>query len=349
MDGVAFCHPIAAQRDAKGGPNLSKKLEYTGKRLLQMLLVLWAVATILFLIFRLMPGNPLTAFLDPNLTPEHQAALLKEFGLDQPLWMQYLIFLKNLAMGNLGISFFYKQPVSKILAQVLPNTLWLTFFALIVAYAVGVVGGIVLAWYRGTWLDTVGTTVVLMTRSAPEFWVGMVALAVFSFKLGLFPGSGVSDPGVVFRSEWEKLFSADFWHHLALPGLTLALYLCGLPLLLMRTNMLEVMGDEHITMSRMKGFSEWRIMLKHAARNALLPVMTALALGIGYAVGGNVVIETVFSWPGLGHLLVKAVAQKDYPLAQGAFFLIAVVMIFMNLVADFMYSVLDPRVGAGRR
>lgn len=331
------------------GWQLAKRWTYVGGRLMQMLLVLWAVATILFLIFRLMPGNPLTAFLDPNFTPEQQAALMKEFGLDKPLFVQYLVYLKNLATGQLGTSFFYKQPVGKVLGAVLPNTIWLTLFGLGVAYVVGVVGGVVLAWFRGSWLDTLGTTLVLMTRSAPEFWVGMVALAVFAFGLGWFPGSGVSSPGVVFPSELAKLTSADFWHHLALPGLTLALYLCGLPMLLMRTNMLDVLGDEHVTMSRMKGFSEWRIMLRHAARNAMLPVLTALALGIGYAVGGNVVIETVFSWPGIGQLLVKAVAQKDYPLAQGAFFLIAAVMILMNLIADFLYSVLDPRVGAARR
>jgi peptide/nickel transport system permease protein len=324
-------------------------LDYILNRLIQTLFVLWAVATILFLIFHLMPGNPLAAFLDPNFTGEQQHALMKEFGLDQSLGVQYLIYLKNLVTGNMGTSFFYKQPVSRVLMQVLPNTIWLTGFSLILAYAIGTVGGVVLAWFRGSWLDTVGTTFVLMTRSAPEFWVGMVVLAVFSFNFGWFPGSGVSSPGTIFPSEWAKLLSANFWHHLALPALTLSAYLCGLPLLLMRTNMLEVMGDEHVTMSRMKGFSETRIMLKHAARNALLPVMTALTLGIGYAIGGNVVIETVFSWPGLGQLLVKAVAQKDYPLAQGALFLIATIMIMLNLVADFMYSALDPRVGTGRR
>lgn len=307
------------------------------------------MATILFLIFRLMPGNPLAAFLDPNFTPEQQAILMEEFGLDQPMWMQYFIYLKNLVTGNLGTSFFYKQPVGEVLFKVLPNTLWLTFVALGMAYVIGVLGGILLAWFRGTWLDTLGTTLVLMTRSAPEFWVGMVVLALFSFKLGLFPGGGAADPGTTFASEWAKATSGDFWHHLALPATTLAAYLCGLPMLLMRTNMLDVMGDEHVTISRMKGFSEWRIMIRHAARNALLPVITALALGIGYAIGGNVVIETVFSWPGIGGMLVKAVAQKDYPLAQGAFFLIAMVMVLMNLIADTMYSVLDPRVGSARR
>lgn len=307
------------------------------------------MATILFLIFRLMPGNPLVAFLDPNFTQEQQQALMREWGLDKPLWVQYLVYLKNLAQGNLGASFFYKQPVSKVLGAVLPNTLWLTFAGLVIAYVVGTIGGVILAWVRGSWLDTAGTTLVLISRSAPEFWVGMLVLAVFSFKLGWFPGSGAATPGTLYASEWAKMVSLDFWRHLTLPALTLAGYLMGMPLLLMRSNMLDVLGDEHVIMSRMKGFSEARIMLRHAARNAMLPVITALALGIGYAIGGNVVIESVFSWPGLGQLLVKAVAQKDYPLAQGAFFLIATVMVLMNLLADMMYSVLDPRVAGGRR
>lgn len=328
---------------------MTRRLAFIGSRLLQTLLVLWAVATILFLIFRLMPGNPLAAFLDPTFTKEQADALLKEFGLDQPLWVQYLIFMKNLVTGNLGTSFFYKQPVGQVLAQVLPNTLWLTFVSLGIAYLVGTVGGILLAWFRGSWFDRFGSTLVLMTRSAPEFWVGMVVLAIFSFRLGWFPGAGVSSPGTTFSSEFAKAASADFWHHLFLPAITLALYLCGLPMLLMRTNMLEVLGDEHVTMARMKGFSEVRIMVRHAARNAMLPVITALALGVGYAIGGNVVVETVFSWPGLGQMLVQAVSRKDYPLAQGAFFLIAVMMVTMNLLADMMYSLLDPRVGAGRR
>lgn len=327
---------------------MSRRWRYLAGRIGQTIAVLWVVATILFFIFRLMPGNPLAAFIDPNFTPEQQAALLREFGLDQPLYVQYALFLKNLVSGNLGDSFFYKQPVGRVLAAVFPNTILLTGVSLLIAYGVGVLGGVLLAWRRGTWIDHLGTVVVLMTRSAPEFWVGMVALAVFSFQWKWFPASGVSDPGVHLPTVWAKLTSADFWHHLALPAATLAAYLCGLPLLLMRSNMLDVLGDEHITMSRMKGFSEARIVLRHAARNALLPVVTALALGIGYAMGGNVVIETVFSWPGLGQLLVKSVAAKDYPLAQGAFFLIAVVVVLMNLVADLLYGVLDPRVGGGR-
>ena len=186
-------------------------------------------------------------------------------------------------------------------------------------------------------------------RAAPEFWLGMVLLAVFSFQLGWFPSGGANSPGAMYTSEWARLTSRDFLWHLVLPAATLALYLQGLPLLLMRSNMLDVMSEDFITMARMKGLSQWTIVIRHAARNALLPVATAFALGFGASIGGNVVVETVFSWPGLGKLLVGAVASSDYPVAQGAFFLITVVLVTMNFIADLLYTVLDPRVSHGKR
>ncbi len=322
---------------------------YLVGRLLQSVLVLWVVVTILFLIFRLAPGNPLVAYIDPTFTEEQQQILLHQFGLDRPLWMQYFIYLGNLLKGELGQSFFYRDSVSQLVWEAFPNTILLTGVALVLAYIAGVIGGIIMAWRRGTWLEKIGITFTLMTRAAPEFWVGMIALTIFSFTLGWFPSSGATSPGTIYESELEKILSLDFWRHLALPALTMALYLHGLPLLLMRNNMLDVLEEDFIVMARMKGLSEWRIMLRHAARNALLPVVTAMALGVGYSIGGNVVIENVFGWPGIGRLLVRAVGASDYPLAQGAFFLIAVVMVVMNLVADLLYGLLDPRVSTARR
>ncbi len=310
----------------------------------QFLFVLWAVATILFLIFRLMPGNPLTAFIDPNFTAEQQAQLIHQFGLDRPLPQQYLVYLWNLAHFQLGDSFFYKEPVSTLVFEVFPNTLLLTFTALIIAYVIGVLGGVVLAWKRGTWLEGVGIPLVLVTRAAPEFWIGMILLAIFSFSLGWFPAGGAITAGAEFGGLFGRVFTLDFASHLFLPALTLAIYLQGLPLLLMRSTMLEVLDEDFVTFARMQGFSEWSVVLRHAARNALLPVVTSFVLGIGYSVGGNVVVETVFSWPGLGRLLVRAVLAHDYPLAQGAFLLIAAVIIFMNMTAELLYRWLDPRV-----
>lgn len=322
---------------------------YLGGRFLQSLLVLLVVVTLLFLLFRLAPGNPLVAYIDPNFTEEQQEALLRRFGLDKPLPVQYLLYLGSLAQGEFGESFFQRKPVNEIIFEVLPNTLYLTFTSLLVAYIIGVIGGIILAWKRGSRFEQVGVTFTLMTRAAPDFWVGMILLAIFAFNLRWFPSSGATGAGVIYESEWDKLTSWDFWHHLILPATTLAIYLHGLPLLLMRSNMLEVLQNDFVTMGRLMGYSEWRVMVRHAARNALLPVVTALALGVGYSIGGNVVIENVFGWPGLGRTLVRAVAVNDYPLAQAAFLAIAVVMIAMNFLADILYGVLDPRVGSSER
>jgi peptide/nickel transport system permease protein len=311
-------------------------------------LALLAVTTILFFMFRLMPGTPLAAFISENLNADQQQAMLEQFGLDRPMWQQYFIYLGNLLRGELGLSFFQRRPVLTILLEVLPNSLVLTLISLIIAYIFGVLVGAWLAWRRGSWAERIAVPAVLATRAAPEFWIGMVLLALLSFKLGWFPSGGASSPGMVYAGDWQRMLSWDYLHHLALPVLTLALYLQGLPLLLMRSNMLEVMHEEFVTMARMKGFSTWRIVIQHAARNALLPVVTAFALGVGISMGGNVVVETVFSWPGIGRMLVQAVANLDYPLAQGAFLMIALVLAIMNFVADLLYMLLDPRVTHAR-
>ena len=314
-----------------------------------MVFVLWAIATILFLMFRLLPGDPTLAYLDPSFTEEQRQLLLRQFGLDKPLSQQYLLFFANLLHGEFGLSFRMRLPVVQLVFQTLPNTVFLTLTALIVAYVFGALFGALLAWTRGSLLETVSIPIVLATRAAPEFWVGMVLLAVFAFGLQWFPAGGATSPGAVFPSEWARVTSGDFVRHLVLPAATLALYLQGLPVLLMRSNMVEVMNEEFVTMARMKGLPEWSIMLRHAARNALLPLVTAFALGFGASIGGNVVVETVFSWPGLGRMLVDAVGSSDYPLAQGAFLMIATVLVVMNFVADLLYGWLDPRVAHGRR
>lgn len=319
-------------------------MAFVAKRLLHSLFVLWAVVTILFLMFRLMPGNPLAAYINEALTEDQQQQVMRQFGLDRPLYEQYVIYLGNLLQGELGTSFHRREPVFDIVLSVLPNTLVLVVSGLVLAYAFGVLMGAYLAWKRGSLIERALVPLALSTRAAPEFWIGMVLLAVFAFALGWFPAGGANSPGAFFPSEAHRLISPDFLLHLALPALTLALYQQGLPLLLTRSTMLEVMHEEFVTMARMKGLSTWRIVVHHAARNALLPVVTAFALGLGTTLGTNVVVETVFSWPGLGRLLVTAVASSDYPLSQGAFFLLAVVLVVMNLVADLLYGVLDPRV-----
>lgn len=324
-------------------------MSFTVKRLVHMVFVLWAIATILFLMFRLLPGDPTLAYIDPSFTEDQQKMIRHDFGLDKPLSQQYLIFLANTAQGDFGLSFRQRLPVVDLVFSTLPNTLLLTLTAVIAAYAFGALFGALLAWKRGSVFETISVPLVLATRAAPEFWVGMVLLAIFAFGLEWFPSGGAISPGGTYPTLAARLTSADFARHLVLPALTLAIYLQGLPVLLMRSNMLEIMGEEFVTMARMKGLPERTIMLRHAARNALLPLVTAFALGFGASIGGDVLVETVFSWPGLGRMLVDAVGSSDYPLAQGAFLLIATVLVVMNFAADLLYGVLDPRVAHGRR
>ena len=324
-------------------------LRLLGERLGHLLFVLWAVASLSFLMFRLAPGDPTVNFLSPTFTAETRAVLLRAFGLDRPLWEQYLIYFGNLLRGDLGVSFLQGRPVLALLGEALPNTIVLTLVSLLAAYAFGIVAGAFLAFRRGSAVEAVAIPAALATRAAPEFWLGMLLLTGLAFQTGWFPTGGAVSPGTAAGSTAERLLSADFWWHLVLPALTLALYLQGLPLLLMRATMLEVLSDEFITMARMKGLSRWSIVMRHAARNALLPVVTAFALGLGASIGGNVVVETVFGWPGIGRVLVEAVQGADYPLAQGAFIMIAAALVLMNTVADLAYAVLDPRVSVGAR
>ena len=319
------------------------------ERLGHFVFVLWVVITLTFVLFRLMPGDPTLNFLSPSFSEETRAALLKSFGLDRSIWDQYVIYLSNLAHGQLGMSFLQGQPVASLLAAALPNTLILTLASLVAAYAVGIVAGAFLAFRRGGAIEAVAIPAALASRSAPEFWLGMLLLAGLSFQAGWFPTGGALSPGGELAGFGASLLSGDYWWHLALPALTLMLFSQGLPLLLMRATMLEVLNDEFIVMARMKGLSRWSVVMRHAARNALLPVVTAFALGFGASIGGNVVVETVFAWPGIGRVLVQAVQGADYPLAEGAFILIAAILVAMNTLADLVYSALDPRVSVRAR
>lgn len=324
-------------------------IRHAAERLGHLVLVLWVVITLTFVLFRLMPGDPTLNFLSPTFSEETRAALLKSFGLDKPLWDQYLIYMSNLLHGDLGMSFLQGKSVASLLADALPNTIVLTVVSLCGAYAIGIVAGAYLAFRRGGAVEALAIPSALATRSAPEFWLGMLLLAALSFQAGWFPTEGALSPGQELGGFGARLISGDYWWHLALPALTLILYSQGLPLLLMRATMLEVLNDEFIVMARMKGLSRWTVIMRHAARNALLPVVTAFALGLGASIGGNVVVETVFAWPGIGRVLVQAVQSADYPLAQGAFILIAAVLVTMNALADLAYSALDPRVSVRAR
>ncbi|WP_103679969.1 ABC transporter permease [Alkalispirochaeta sphaeroplastigenens] len=319
-------------------------LFYIAKRLMVMVIMLFLIATMIFLMFRTMPGDPTASMVDPSIPREARQALLERYGLHESLWTQYQIFVQDLVRLDFGNSFFYNRPVLRVIGDRLPATLILMLSAMLVAYLAGVLGGAWMAWHRGSPLESVGVTVSLIFRSAPTFWVGLMAIMVFSVTLGWFPAQGMRSTGYTGDTFFEIFVNRDFLRHLILPSIVAGFYFLATPLLIMRNSMLEVMSEDYIEMARAKGLTERRVLYHHAARNALLPVVTAGALFIGAAIGGQVLIEVVFSWPGLGREIVQAVTRSDYPLAQGVFIIISAIMMLMNLVADVVYAFLDPRI-----
>jgi ABC-type dipeptide/oligopeptide/nickel transport system permease component len=320
------------------------KASFVIRRTLQLVVTLWAVATVLFALFRLMPGDPTSYVVSSQMTQEARQKIIESYGLNDPLHVQYIKFLENLLQLNFGQSFHSNQPVTDVIATYLPNTLVLMLTAFISAYAIGITLGILSGWYRGSRFEKNAVIVALTARSVPTFYVGLIVLWIFGASLGVIPMSGMTSLGSQSTSFWQMIFSVDFLHHLLAPALVLGFYFMGYPLLIMRSSMLEVLSEDFIDVCRAKGLKERTIMFRHAARNALLPIVTAAAIALGYAVGGSVLIETVFAWPGLGREMVRAVLRRDFPVAQGTFIVLAATIITLNFIADLAYGYLDPRV-----
>jgi len=310
-----------------------------------MVLSLFTVITVLFFLFRQVPGGPMAAFTNPRMSQAARQAIIEQYGLNDPLWRQYLRYLENVVQLDFGQSFYYGSSVSSLIADRFLNTMSLMLTAFAISYTLGTYLGAQLGWVRGTTKERAGMVVVLFVRSMPVFWTGMVVLYVFGFQLDIFPIGRMRSTGASYETTVQKFLSPDFLYHLVLPVFTLCTYYTGLPLLLMRNNLLEVLSETYIDTARAKGLTSRRVLFVHAARNAILP--TAFAIAIGFAVGGQVLIETVFSWPGLGREMVQASLRSDYPVAQGAFTLLSVIVITMNFVADLAYTYLDPRVRLG--
>ena len=308
---------------------------------------LLTVITILFFLFRQVPGGPMSAIVSPRMNEAARQAVIEQYGLNEPLWKQYVFYMWNVFHLDFGQSFYYGQSVYSLIADRFLNTMSLMLTALVISYSVGTFLGAQLGWLRGTTKERAGMLVVLLIRSTPVFWTGMIVLYLFAFQLNIFPLGGMRGMQASYTTNAEKFLSVDFLYHLVLPVFTLCTFYTGLPLLLMRNNLLEVLSEDYIKTARAKGLAERRILFRHAARNAVLPVVTAFAIAIGFAVGGQVLIEQVYSWPGLGREMVQASLRSDYPLAQGAFMLLSVIVITMNFFADLTYSYLDPRVRLG--
>jgi peptide/nickel transport system permease protein len=304
---------------------------------------IFVVASILFFIFRLLPGDPSTAIIAPTMSPDDRQALLRQYGLDEPLYVQYILYMKNLVMGDLGISFRLNRPVMAAIQDKLVNTLVLMLTAVVLAYILGIFIGAILAWNRNTAIDYFGTAIVLVTYAAPVFWVGMMAIMLFSFKLGWLPSGGMRSSTTTYTTQLARFLSVDFLRHLILPLTVTLLYQLTIPTFMMRNNMIDVLDADYIEMARIEGLSEFSILYRHAARSSLLPVVHHAAVSLGFAFGGSVVIETVFSWPGIGRLMWQAARAQDYPLAQGCFLTLATAIIVLNFFADVISVYVDPR------
>jgi ABC-type dipeptide/oligopeptide/nickel transport system permease component len=318
-----------------------RSTDYVLKRGFFALVTIFVALTINFFLFRVLPGTAVTNIARvPHATPQLQHALTVEFGLDKPKWQQYLIYLKNLLHGNMGISFTYQQPVRTLLFQDLKNTLPMVTVGTVAAIVVGVITGVLSAWRRGSVPDHLSTNAAIFFYAFPTQWLGLMLLIIFA---GTLPAGGMSNP-FVFGTEpfWQHL--ADIGQHMILPAATLMLTAYGSYTLIVRSSMLETMGEDYVLTARAKGLPPRRIIRRHAFRNAMLPLLTLVALDLGFIVGGAVLIEVIFSWPGIGLAMYQAIGQRDYPMLQGGFLILTVAVIFLNFVADLLYFRLDPRI-----
>ncbi len=319
--------------------------KYIARRLIQIAIIFFVILTVLFLLFRLAPGDPVSRMVDPDMTPEDAELLISQLGLDKPIGMQYIYYLKNFFTGNFGESFHYGQPVIEIIWERLPNTILLFTTAIILSALVGVFLGKIASWRKGETTDTLMTIGALVTHTVFLPWLGLILIWIFAYKLDWFPITGMISEDVYLDPDVGLLAkSLDVLHHMVLPLATLFLIHFGSYLLIMRSSMLETLKEDYILTARAKGLEEKVIRNHHAAPNAALPVVTSVGLSLAFSINGGALTETIFTWPGIGRELVMAVSQNDYPLAQASFLLIAIVVLLSNLVVDTLYAYLDPRI-----
>ncbi len=310
-------------------------LRYIFQRLMGMIVVMAIVVTIVFVIVRVTPGDPAAVMLGPEATQEDIAALRSRLGLDQSLGLQYVYYIGQLLQGDLGQSIFLNQPVTSALAERAEPTFFLTLFSIVIACAIALPIGIYAAYRRGSFVDQAATTLAMLAASIPSFWLGLILIQVLAVRLGWFPVSGYGGPGSSF---------ADRMYHLTLPAIALGVVSSALILRFTRASMLDVLGDDFIRTARAKGLGERRVVMKHALKNALIPILTIIGLTAAVLISGAVVTETVFGLPGVGNLVVSAVLRRDYPVIQGALLVIAALYVLINFAIDMLYLLVDPRV-----
>jgi peptide/nickel transport system permease protein len=314
--------------------------DYVVKRTAFALVTIFVAVSINFVLFRLAPGSAVSNLSRvPHATQELRQALTRQFGLDKSRGKQYVIYLQQLTHGNLGVSFENEQPVSTNLQTAILNTLPMVALGTLFAIVIGTLTGVIAAWRRGTTLEGATVTTALGFYSMPTHWLGLMLVILFT---GILPTGGMTNDFLINPSFWTH--TKDVLSHMLLPSLTLGLVLFGEYTLIVRSAMLETLGEDYILTARAKGLRPWAIVRKHALRNAMLPIVTLVALSLGYIVAGAILIETVFSWPGVGRAVYDAVLNRDYPMLQGAFLFLTISVVFFNLVADLLYYKLDPRI-----
>jgi peptide/nickel transport system permease protein len=318
--------------------------DFVIKRSMFSLLTFLVILLLNFTLPRAMPGDPLSHFMGTaKLTPEMREMVIKRFGLDKSTQEQFVIYIQNTFRGDFGISFsFYPQPVMTVIMKRLPWTLSLLLISFFLSTSLGMLTGIFSAWRHGSNLDVGILTTSMLFWSMPYYWMAMVLLLIFGLYLGWFPLGGAITAGVEHSGVLD--FLADYLKHAFLPLVALTIGGYASRTMVMRNTMIGVLGEDYILTAEAKGLSDRTVMMRHAARNAMLPMVTMLALNLGFIVGGAVFTETVFSYPGVGRLVYTAIMQRDYPLLQGAFFVLSITVLTANFLADLAYAKLDPRV-----
>ncbi|MEN0613907.1 ABC transporter permease [Klebsiella indica] len=304
-------------------------------RVLQMVVVLFLVATIVFLITRIIPGDPAAVMLGPQATVEAVHELRMKLGLDRSLLSQYLFFLRDLAHGDLGYSLYYGESVSALIMERLPNTLLLGGFALVLSLLVAIPAGIISAVRQHSLFDYVSVLLALIGVSIPVFWLGLLLVLLFSVRLAWLPATGMGD--------WDE-GAMDVLRHLILPGVALSTVPMATFVRITRTAMLEVINASFIRTARAKGLSEFSVIGKHAFRNALNPILTVLGIQISTLLGGAVLTETIFAWPGMGRLIISAIEKRDFMVVQGTIMFTALIFVVVNTCVDVLYVLVNPRI-----
>jgi peptide/nickel transport system permease protein len=317
---------------------------YLIRRVGQLVATLFVVASLMFVLFRLSPADPTATVISPAMSPDVRASMAARYGLDRPLSAQYVAYLVNVITFDFGQSFFLNRSVRTILVDRVTNTFVLMGTAVFFAFSLGTSLGAYAAWRNGSTFEKSVFVSAIAFRSVPSFLLGLLLLYVFAFELQWLPTGDIVGIENTATGKLDIFLSVDFLRHLILPVLSVVPFIMAFPMLLMRTTMLEIREEDYITICRAKGVPSHRIFTRHAMRNSILPILTTMPIVLGASIAGNILIETIYSWPGIGRTLVQAVLQGDFPLAQGTFLLIAVVVIGGNFVVDLLYGYLDPRI-----